>query len=242
MQFRADNGRIIPALTTDQMREVDRLAVSVFQLGILQMMENAGRSLAENVIDMIGTLPDEAVILAGGGGNGGGALCCARHLHNRGVKVHLVLDRAENVLQGAAAAQFAILRGAGLRPIADAHLQNALQSSQIVVDGLIGYGLKAAPSGQTADLIALCNQSATPVLANDIPSGVDSTTGKAVGSWIRSDRILTLAAPKIGLANFTQSLYLADIGIPPELYREIGLHFESPFGTRYWVRLTETIV
>ena len=72
MHFRADNERVVPSVTTEQMREVDRLAVEEFHLSILQMMENAGRSLAENVIDMVGTLPDEVAILAGGGGNGGG--------------------------------------------------------------------------------------------------------------------------------------------------------------------------
>lgn len=84
MQFRTNSGRLVPAVTADQMREVDRLAVDVFQLGVPQMMENAGRSLAENAIDMLRELPERAVVLAGGGGNSGGALCCARHLRNHG--------------------------------------------------------------------------------------------------------------------------------------------------------------
>ena len=81
MTFRTEDGIVVPSVSVDQMQEVDRIAVEEFGLGILQMMENAGRNLAENVIDLIGETGGDVAILAGGGGNGGGGLCCARHLH-----------------------------------------------------------------------------------------------------------------------------------------------------------------
>src|SRR5262249_34945932 len=118
-------------------------------------------------------------------------------------------------------------------------VESALSGSQLVLDGLIGYGLNEAPQGRTAELIRLCNSHAKLVQANDVPSGIDSTGGLAPGAVIRADRILTLAAPKTGLQAFTQSLYLADIGIPPALYNHLGIAFSSPSAGNYWVRLVE---
>ncbi|HEV56444.1 MAG TPA: NAD(P)H-hydrate epimerase, partial [Phycisphaerales bacterium] len=87
------------------MREVDRIAVEDFGLGILQMMENAGRNLAANVVEMLAGQDGEVTVLVGAGGNGGGGLCAARHLHNRGYKVNLALDRDASALGDAAANQ-----------------------------------------------------------------------------------------------------------------------------------------
>jgi len=115
--FRTEDGIVVPAVTADQMREVDRIAVEEFGLGILQMMENAGRNLAENVLDMLDGDRGEVAILAGSGGNGGGGLCCARHLHNRGFTVWVVLSKAA-ALTGAARNQLQILQAAGLQPVA----------------------------------------------------------------------------------------------------------------------------
>lgn len=79
MTFHTETGIAVPAVTADQMREVDRLAVEEFSLAILQMMENAGRILAAHAMAMLGGSGGEVAVLAGSGGNGGGGLCCARH-------------------------------------------------------------------------------------------------------------------------------------------------------------------
>src|SRR5579859_1607029 len=144
MDFRTERGQRVPAVTTMQMREVDRLAVEVFHLSILQMMENAGRSLAENAMDMLGSSAGEVTVLVGGGGNGGGVLCCARHLQNHGFNVHVVLDRPAATLSGAALTQLGTLVASDVTPLEDTQIQSALQVSHIVLDGLIGYGLKDA--------------------------------------------------------------------------------------------------
>jgi NAD(P)H-hydrate epimerase len=219
------------------MREIDRIAVEEFGLGILQMMENAGRNLAQNVMDMIGDSPGQVAVLAGAGGNGGGGLCCARHLHNRGFKVKLVLDREADSLRGAASTQFQILRQAGLQPEDPGQAGEAIRGAQIVVDALIGYSLRGAPRGRAAALIELCNRHAARVLSLDVPSGLDATTGEAPGAVVQPDRTLTLALPKTGLKSVPGDLYLADIGIPPEVYRPLDLFLESFFAQHYWVRL-----
>lgn len=94
MSFTLADGTAIPAVSAEQMLEVDRLANGKYRLGILQMMENAGRSLSGQVMAELGASGGHVVVLAGGGGNGGGGLCCARHLCNHGVEVAVVLDRA----------------------------------------------------------------------------------------------------------------------------------------------------
>ena len=242
MWFRSTGGVKVPAVTAAQMREVDRLAVEEFQLGILQMMENAGRSLALHAMEMLGiqrseTASGQVLVLAGAGGNGGGGLCCARHLHNRGLPVQVVLDREAAELAGAASNQLSILRAAGVQPADPARAAELISQSAVVVDALTGYGLRGAPQGQTARLIALCCRHASRMLRLDVPSGLDATSGQAPGVMVRPERTLTLALPKTGLECVPGELYLADLGIPSELYTRLGLTVAPFFGRDYWVRL-----
>ncbi len=240
MLFRTEDGIVVPAVTADQMREVDRIAVEEFGLGILQMMENAGRNLTLNVMDMLDGDRGEVAILAGSGGNGGGGLCCARHLHNRGFTVWVVLAREAAALTGAARNQLQILQTAGLQPVASSVAEDVLRRSQVVVDALIGYSLRGAPRERVAELIDLCNRHAARVLSLDIPSGLHATTGETRGAVIHPERTLTLALPKSGLQRVPGELYLADIGIPLEVFQRLGLSFDPPFGERYWVRLEKS--
>lgn len=237
MPFVTEDGIIVPAVTAEQMREVDRIAVEEFGLGILQMMENAGRNLAENVMDMLGRASGGATILAGGGGNGGGGLCCARHLHNRGFEVRIVLDAEPNHLGPAATKQLHILRMAGVEPVPPHQAEDAIRRADIVVDALIGYGLLGAPTGRTAELIECCNQLAKRILSLDVPSGLNATTGETPGVVARAERTLTLALPKTGLVGIESELYLGDIGIPLEVYTQLAVSFDDPFLAHYWVRL-----
>jgi len=248
MFFRTKDDMVVPAVTADQMREVDRVAMEEFGLGILQMMENAGRNLALHVMDMLdlaqaspgGSRRGEVTVLAGSGGNGGGGLCCARHLHNRGFKIWVVLDRDPRMLRRAAAHQLNILQAAGVQPTDPTQAGEVMGRSQIVVDALIGYGLRGAPRGRTAELIELCNQHAARVLSLDVPSGLDATTGEAPGPVVRPERTLTLALPKTGLQPVPGDLYLADIGIPPEVFQQLGMPLQLPFEEKYWILLIKT--
>jgi len=239
--FYAPDGTRIPALTAGQMREVDRIAVEEFGLGILQMMENAGRSLALNAMELLGDTCGSSArvtVLAGSGGNGGGGLCCARHLHNRGVPVDVVLSKEPGELSGAARAQLDILRAAGVRPTAASRAQASVAGAQVVVDALIGYSLRGAPRGRVAELIDLCAEHPR-VLSLDVPSGLNATTGEAPGAVVCPERTLTLALPKTGLRHVPGDLYLADIGIPPEVYRRLSLYIAPLFGRYDWLRLSK---
>jgi NAD(P)H-hydrate epimerase len=235
--FLAEGGRGIPSVTEDEMREVDRIAVQDFQLGILQMMENAGRNLASHIIDAFGGTTGKITILAGSGGNGGGGLCCARHLHNRGFEIQLLMTRPAETLEGAAGAQFAILSSAGIVAAGLEDSEKLISEATVVVDALIGYSLQGAPRGSTALLIEASNRWAKNVVALDVPSGVDATTGESPGVSIRADRTVTLALPKRGLDPSTYDLYLADIGIPPEVYLPLGITVDPIFAEHFLVRL-----
>jgi NAD(P)H-hydrate epimerase len=207
------------------------------------MMENAGRSLALNVIEMLGRASGAVAVLAGPGGNGGGGLCCARHLHNRGFEVDVVLSKTPEELRGAARAQWGILRAAGVEPAVAGQAAPAAQAAEVVsradltVDALIGYSLRGAPRGRIAALIVVCNDHSRRTLSLDVPSGLDATSGEAPGAIVRPERTLTLALPKTGLYHAPGALYLADIGIPPEVYGSLGIAFEPFFGGRYWLEL-----
>ena len=111
--FRTEEGTLVPAVTADEMREVDRVAVEDFGLTILQTMENAGRNLAHHALEMLVGQNGKVTLLDAASGNGGGGLCCARHLHNQGVRVWVLLATEESAFGSAAHNQLRILSAAG---------------------------------------------------------------------------------------------------------------------------------
>jgi NAD(P)H-hydrate epimerase len=235
MGFYTEDGILVPSLTTEQMREVDRIAVEDFGLGILQMMENAGRNLAQFAATYFEQRPVRLAILVGPGGNGGGGLCSARHLHNHGFEVSLILSKSAERLGDAARSQLKILEEAAIHPLRDDQFEHAIAQADVVIDALIGYSLQGAPRGVASDLIEMCNKLANQVISLDIPSGVDSTNGERPGAAVRAESTLTLALPKSGLNEVEGEIYLADIGIPPEAYHQLGIEFETLFDGQYVV-------
>lgn len=108
----------------------------------------------------------------------------------------------------------------------------------LIIDALIGYSLKGAPTGVTLQLIQWANGAKTPVLSLDVPSGVDSTTGDTPGEFIRAKWTMTLALPKTGLGKERQQeIFLADIGIPKRAYNKTGIKYASPFGKDFFIRI-----
>ncbi|WP_101294718.1 NAD(P)H-hydrate epimerase [Halegenticoccus soli] len=231
--FRTADGVPVAAVTADEMREVDRAVVEDVGLDILQMMENAGRTLAHHVRAVGG---GGVAVLAGNGGNGGGGLACARHLSNRGVSVRVVLDREAGELGGVAERQYRVLDAMGV-PATAGDPSDALAAADAIVDALVGYGLRGAARGRAADLIDACNASDAPVVSLDVPSGRDATTGATDGPAVVPDRTVTLALPKTGLVDAPGSLYLADISVPAAVYRALGIDYADPFGDAYWAML-----
>jgi NAD(P)H-hydrate epimerase len=212
----------LPAVTAAQMREVDRVMVDELGIELVQMMENAGRSLADLAIARY--QPSTCTVLAGPGGNGGGGLVAARHLHNRGMAVHVVVVGKD--LDGVPGHQLRILRRMGV-PVAAEPPPAAL-----VIDAMIGYSLRGDPAEPLAGWIDWANDQPSPTLALDLPSGLDATTGRVGDPCIVADATLTLALPKVGLRVAPQvagELFAADISIPPAVYETFDLHLSAPF-------------
>ena len=220
----------LPYLTTAQMREVDRLMIEEFHIELLQMMENAGRNLAHLArVRFLDGNPDskQVVILAGSGGNGGGVLVCARRLLNWRAEVKVYLTKPEDTLTPATSHQLEILKQMQV-PVAQAKNLNNLNSIDLIIDGIIGYSLSGAPEGAASQMIGWANEQDVPVLSLDVPSGVDATEGKIYDEAVRATATMALALPKIGLKDpnvkdVMGELYLADIGVPPQLYNRINL-------------------
>lgn len=243
--FRTQTGRVVPAVTADQMREVDRIAVDRVGLALLQMMENAGRALARTVrerVDTEATADDDPsiLVLAGGGGNGGGGLAAARHLDNGGASVRVVLDREPDDLSVATARQRRILDMTSVTVDGESRTPTDLRPGEYdaVVDALVGYGLTDALRGRAAALVEQVPRT-VPTVSLDVPSGVNATTGSAPGTAVAPDLTVTLALPKSGLsAENAGDLWLADIGIPASVYARAGIDYTQPFDGRSRVRVT----
>ncbi len=215
---------LIPTVTADQMRRVDRAMIEDLHIELVQMMENAGRSLADLAVRVFD--PSSAVILAGRGGNGGGGLVAARHLANRGRAVRVVLGAGGEEMAPVPAHQLDILHRMGVPIVSDP------PAADVVVDALIGYSLRGDPAGRTAELIEWANRQTAPVLSLDAPSGLDVTTGLAGHPCVRAAATLTLALPKVGLLvapGHVGRLYLADISVPGALYERMGLKIGDVF-------------
>jgi NAD(P)H-hydrate epimerase len=236
-KFFTQTGISVPAVTAEQMREVDRIAVEETGPNMYQMMENAGRNLTLLAVELLGLNWTEAkiVVLAGSGGNGGGGICAARHLANQGCKVELCLANPKR-LKEVPAFQRKVFQSTCGKEIEVADLPK--EPVDLVVDALIGYGLRASPKGTVEKLVRWANAAKAPTLSLDVPSGIDATTGYALGDCIQPRWTMTLALPKTGLLpERTGELFLADLGIPEGVYRRTGLNYAAPFGGRSWVHL-----
>ncbi len=237
--FSSDDGVPVPAVSVEEMREVDRIAVEDTGPALLQMMEHAGLNLAFLAIEALGGgwRRKRVVVLAGMGGNGGGGICAARHLANRGVDVLVVTTQAPARADGAAGQQLMALGEAPVRviPFSDAF---DVAEADLVIDAVVGYALDGAPRGPVMALIRAAQTATAPVISLDVPSGLDADSGEAPGVAVQPGTTLTLALPKLGLREENAGeLWLADLGIPPGVFARAGLTFESPFGQSGRVRL-----
>ncbi|MGH2488788.1 MAG: NAD(P)H-hydrate epimerase, partial [Candidatus Limnocylindria bacterium] len=206
----------IPAVTAEQMREVDRIMVEDLHIELIQMMENAGRNLASLAIRRFA--PRAVTVLAGPGGNGGGGLAAARHLTNHAVDVSVVLSSSDRMGE-VPRHQLDIVERMGIA------VTEEPPATALVIDAILGYSLHGDPAGRAAELIRWCLHQTAPVCSLDTPSGLDVTTGEPRTPCVRATATLTLALPKVGLArasSYVGELYLADISVPPFVYGRLG--------------------
>ena len=235
--FSSKDGLTIPAVTKEQMIEVDRIAVEETGPNLYQMMENAGRNLALIVSDLIKEKSPgkKVLIFAGTGGNGGGGICAARHLLNHGYEPIVILSN-EDKMQEIPAYQLGIFKKAGGQIIPIGKVNDV--KPDIIIDALIGYSLISAPRGNVLGMINFINKNNLPTISLDIPTGVLATSGENPGEFVNPDKTITLALPKTGLSpEKCGEIILADIGIPATVFEKAGIKYSSPFSSTFYVTI-----
>lgn len=200
-------------LTTSEAGEADRLAAEA-GVPTLDLMERAGKAVAEAALDMVWGPDRRVAVLCGPGNNGGDGFVAARYLRDKGWDVRLFLLGDKEALRGDAA-EMARRWPLPIRPATP----DALQSMHLVVDALFGAGLSRPLGGEAAEMVRAVNASGLPVLAVDVPSGLDGTTGEIRGVAIQARRTVTFFRKKPGHVlmpgrHLCGETILADIGIP----------------------------
>lgn len=234
----------IPALTREQMVAVDRAMADDYGIDPIQLMEIAGGQCARLLRTRL--LGDDArgkrvTVLAGTGGNGGDALVAARRLHAWGAQVAVALTREPGAFRGLPARHLTALSRLGI-PLVGADEIMQLRPADAVLDGVVGFSLSGPPRGAAAALIDWANNQEAPVLAVDLPSGLEAGSGVIHTPTVVATATLTLALLKRGLlapavAPYVGELYLADIGVPPELYAGLELQVGPLFARDEIIRL-----
>jgi ADP-dependent NAD(P)H-hydrate dehydratase / NAD(P)H-hydrate epimerase len=207
-------------LTAEEMGRADRLAVAAGTPS-LDLMEAAGRAVAEVVAEQF-PAPGAVAVACGPGNNGGDGFVVARLLRERGHSARLGLLGDRNALKGDAAKMAARWQG-DVEPLSPSTLAGA----DAIVDALFGAGLSRPLEGTAAEVVAAINGSGKPVVAVDVPSGLDGTTGRAAGPVVHATCTVTFFRLKPGHLLLPGRLHcgevrLADIGIPARVLGEIA--------------------
>ena len=211
-----------------EMAALDRAAI---ENGIpsLDLMERAGRAVAEQARDLLGICAGRKVsIVAAKGNNGGDGLVAARYLSSWGAAVKVFMLGGEEDLSADTAANHRRLleEGGEVLPGGASIPGDALYGSDLVIDAIFGTGFRGTASGDHSMAIEAVNASGAPVLAVDIPSGVEAASGTTAGPAVRAARTVTFAWPKVGLylypgAECAGEVVVVDIGIPTHLLDEV---------------------
>ena len=221
-------GKKCVVMTRDQVRVFDSWAISELGVPGVVLMENAGRSCAELIREKLAHIAEPKVcIFCGTGNNGGDGYVIARHLANSDFKVDVVIVGDRSKVKGDAKINLDILQQLG-QPIEQLDLNdpdipakvNAFAAgADMLVDGIFGTGLKGQLSDEYKRLIGSINARNCPVLAVDIPSGLDCDNGKPLGAAVKADYTVTFAAVKTGftcvdtVSQYTGEIFVASIGV-----------------------------
>jgi len=225
-------------LTAAQMREIDRQAIEELGLPGLVLMENAGREVANLVLNELEIDLDWPIlVIAGKGNNGGDGLVAARHLVNQGATCEVLLLGRQEEVRGEALVNLEIARKIGIKitevPTETLWDKNChrLKESTVIIDAMFGTGLSNPLTGLMARVVEDINNSGALVVSVDIPSGLSADTFEIIGPTVRADFTVTMAAPKIAhifppAEDYVGELYLADIGVPPSLFERPDFSLE----------------
>jgi len=207
--------------TAAQMREMDRRTVEDYGVPSIVLMENAALRVVDVIAERFGPLRGKRIaVVCGKGNNGGDGLAIARHLALRfGAEVDIWLAADPSAYTGDAAVNYQMATAFGLALMTTAA---GVIQGDLIVDALLGTGIKGGVEGKFAEAIGAMNDAHVPIVSVDVPSGLDADTGKVDGACVKAMLTVTFALPKIGLmvypgAEYVGELIVADIGMPREV-------------------------
>ncbi|MBI5048948.1 MAG: NAD(P)H-hydrate dehydratase [Deltaproteobacteria bacterium] len=212
------------------MRQLDEKTIKNYGIPGLVLMENAGRGVAEIIERDFGNLKGKRVsIFAGKGNNGGDGFVVARHLLNKGFKTCVYLIAQRRDVEGDAKVNMNIWEKMGGETVSivtqgfSLEHKTKIRHSHLIVDAIFGTGLSADVKGIQRGVIEFINRLNKPVVAVDIPSGLDASNGRVLGSCVKAAITATMAIPKIGLLiypgmDYVGKVEVVDIGMPGELF------------------------
>ncbi len=240
----------LPPVTTDQMKQVERLMIEEYGVSAIIMMENAARNTAWLARKLCGgnIKGKKITILSHKGNNGADGLAAARHLTNFGANVtcYLTCEKKELTAQGVI--QYKILEAINTKlnhisQTIPASFGQELEDSDMIIDSLLGFNISGKPKEPVASVITQANHSKSPILSVDIPSGLSGDTGQASDPTVKAQATITLGLPKAGLYQqralpYTGKIFLADITIPKQVYQKIGIEVPTIFQKSEVIPLT----
>jgi len=228
-------------VTASEMAQLDRRTIEEIGIPGIVLMENAGRGAAAFYRQVILDLVKRRIaVVAGSGNNGGDGFVLARLFHEQGATVRVVCLRPPEKLQGDALTNFRILSRLAVEVFVwdeNNDFSNQLkwiEEAEVIIDAILGTGLSSDVRGLYRDIIEAINQLQKTVLAVDLPSGLDASTGKILGSAIRADATATFGLPKVGQfiepgEDYVGRLGVVDIGIPANVVKSCNIQ-------RWWLQ------
>jgi len=210
-------------LTAAQAKALDKKANEEFGISTLLLMENAGRSVSEEALKILRSRRGKTAIFCGTGNNGGDGFCAARHLLAAGIKPDIYLAAKSGDVKNEAKANLGILlrlrqKITEVSPDNLFLIKEKIGKYGLIIDALLGVGLKGRIRYVYQELINIINASKAYVLSVDIPSGLDATSGRVPGVCVKADKTVTFVAKKRGMVSRPGKIYCGEI-----LVRGIGV-------------------
>ncbi|MDZ7343040.1 MAG: NAD(P)H-hydrate dehydratase [candidate division KSB1 bacterium] len=226
-------------LTAKEMAAVDKYTIETLDIPGRVLMENAGRAVFAVIRERWAPLAGKRfAVLCGRGNNGGDGFVVARYLHEVGACCDVFLVGSAKELRGDAQANHAVLTrlGCAVRQIQSLETMPELRHADLIVDALLGTGVRGPLQGLMGQIVTRINESGRPVVAIDLPTGMDADTGEIVGPCVRAETTVTMGCRKQGLLfsparEHAGKLIVAEIGFPAAAFRNVAKNPETKLAT-----------
>ncbi len=225
-----------PVYSASEMRDLEGRAIDQLKIPSIVLMERAGLGAAEEICRRYGR-SGEVTVLCGAGNNGGDGFVVARHLHAAGWSVEVFLTGDAARITADARINYEIVRRLDVpvhERVAPARLKRGVRKADVVVDALLGTGFVGKPRPGAAALIEAVDAAASgAVVALDLPSGIDSSTGEVAGVAVKADLTISFHAAKVGHvispgSGYRGDLVVVPIGVPPQVAQSTALALAGP--------------